>query len=142
MNIIVPRFIYNATTTIGSMLNCLNGNRIGYTLEDVVRPDGAAKVAGQTAIAAGRYQIVLSFSARFRKILPEILYVPNFIGVRVHGGNDSTQTDGCLLCGKNLVNTTTIQERSAVDDLIKLLQDHANEKNWIEIVNTFPYKGV
>lgn len=78
-----------------------------YSLEDEVRePAGASadswkswKVHGKTAIPRGRYRVIVSFSNRFQKKLPEILNVPGWSGVRIHPGNTDKDTEGCLLLG-------------------------------------------
>ena len=61
----------------------------GETLEDKDRYlefDGD-KVDGDTAIPRGRYRVTLSPSQRFGRVMPEIHDVPDFTGVRIHGGN-------------------------------------------------------
>lgn len=68
-----------------------------HTLEDVVRT--GEKVFGQTAIPAGRYEVVMSMSNRFKKVMPELKNVPGFAGVRIHKGNTAENTEGCLLVG-------------------------------------------
>lgn len=73
-----------------------------YTVEDTDRKmeeDLTRKVNGKTAIPRGRYELVLSMSNRFKKVLPEILNVPGFAGIRVHSGNSSIDTDGCIILG-------------------------------------------
>src|SRR5262245_21836096 len=72
------------------------------TLEDEIRersgvPVSAWKVPGQTAIPAGRYSMRLTMSARFGRVLPLLLNVPGFSGIRIHTGNVIDDTDGCIL---------------------------------------------
>lgn len=94
-------------TTIGSLF--LNGEFFCYTLEDKVRqPDKSDpnylnvakwKVKGETAIPAGAYPVIVSRSNRFQRDLPEVLGVPGFSGIRIHPGNTSEDTEGCILVG-------------------------------------------
>lgn len=72
-----------------------------YICEDVVRDPGAEKVPGKTAIGAGRFEIAITWSERFKRRLPLLMNVPNFTGIRIHSGNTELDTDGCLLPGKN-----------------------------------------
>ena len=58
-----------------------------------------AKTPGKTAIPAGKYRVVLSYSARFRQVLPELLDVEQFTAIRCHGGNTAKDTEGCVLVG-------------------------------------------
>ena len=76
-----------------------------FTLEDVMRevagqPVSAWKIPGRTAIPAGTYRVVVSLSQRFHRELPLLENVPGFEGIRIHGGNDAGDTEGCLLVGK------------------------------------------
>jgi hypothetical protein len=81
-----------------------NGEKLCNTLEDEVRelagkPVEAWKIKGATAIPKGRYKCVLSRSTRFKRVLPEILGVPGFTGIRIHRGNTAAHTEGCILVG-------------------------------------------
>lgn len=117
-----------------------------WTLEDEIRPASEPKVPGQTAIPAGCYQVVLSMSARFRCLLPEILNVPHFTGIRIHPGNTTADTAGCVLIGGGQVKTgsgpTLIHSRVAVDRVIADLTVpiRAGRPVWIEIVDP-PMRG-
>lgn len=102
-----------------------------FTLEDIERP---LKIAGVTAIPRGHYEIVITFSARFGKPLPLLLNVPGFDGVRIHTGNTSSNTEGCLLVGKSRTNNSITQSRDAFNVLFPKLQAAAaKEKIIIEI---------
>jgi hypothetical protein len=95
MLIEVKRFEFQNTHTIGKMY--IDGVYECYTLEDVVR--NGSKVIGKTAIPTGEYKIIIDKSVRFKQDMPHILNVPNFTGVRIHAGNTSAHTDGCILLG-------------------------------------------
>jgi Family of unknown function (DUF5675) len=79
-----------------------------YTLEDIDRgltQDMAPaainkkKIGGQTAIPQGRYEVGMTFSARFQKLMPQVLDVKGFKGIRLHAGNTPEDTAGCVLVG-------------------------------------------
>ena len=98
---------FSATTTTGILT--VDGKDFGYVCED--RDRGldqsmrleairAHKVAGQTAIPAGTYEVRTSYSPHFKRDMPGLLDVPGFHGIRVHAGNTAAHTEGCLLPGK------------------------------------------
>jgi len=69
------------------------------TLEDEERE---IKILGETAIPCGVYKVILSVSNRFKKLMPLIVDVPNFAGIRIHSGNTKDDTEGCILVGKKV----------------------------------------
>lgn len=107
MEIVVKRTVKTEKSTISTF--CVVGTSFNhYCLEDKDRgllksmqldEIRKIKVPGKTAIPAGRYQVILSMSTRFKKVMPEILGVPGFAGIRIHNGNTPEHTDGCLLVG-------------------------------------------
>lgn len=132
MKIEVNRIFKASTYTIGEL--SVNDNYLCDTLEDRVRPEGE-KVYGETAIPAGTYTVILSYSNRFKKVMPEIQNVPNFTGVRIHCGNSSKDTEGCLLVGKwdGKTENWISDSKNSYNKLYPLLEEAFNKKENITI---------
>lgn len=96
MQLSLVRTTLTERSTIGELY--VEGQFETFTLEDRVRPDGV-KVYGETAIPTGTYVVTLDFSNRFQRIMPHVLDVPGFEGIRIHSGNTDTDTLGCILVG-------------------------------------------
>ena len=111
MKITVKRTFKGTEYTIGKLY--IDGHYFCDTLEDTVRPANK-KIAGKTAIPAGNYKVIKSYSPRFKKILPEILNVPNFTGVRIHAGNTAKDTDGCILLGLNKTKGAVLDSQATM----------------------------
>jgi hypothetical protein len=94
----------------------------------------AKKVHGQTAIPSGRYEIVLSYSNKFKKVLPELLNVPGYLGIRIHVGNTPANTQGCLLPGMWFTQDQVLNSTPVFNYLFSLLKTAAKkEKIFITI---------
>lgn len=119
MKLEVKRHFKGPQYTIGRMY--ADGVYLCDTLEDTVRPDGQ-KIAGQTAIPAGTYPVCITYSPRFKKMLPMLDNVPNFTGVRIHTGNTAEDTEGCILVGYNRVKGRVCDSRAAFRRLFALLE--------------------
>jgi len=118
MLIEVKRFEFKDTHTVGKMY--VDGIYECYTLEDAVR--NGTKVLGKTAIPIGTYKLIIDASTRFKQDMPHILDVPNFTGVRIHAGNTSADTDGCILlgstwAGKDFIGNSKIAYKKFFDKL-------------------------
>lgn len=96
-------------------------------LEDKVRILNSYedKVYGETAIPIGRYKVILSYSPHFKMLLPEILGVDFFKYIRMHGGNDKDDTDGCLLVGecKDVKEGYIYNSKKTLNKLIPILKE-------------------
>lgn len=129
----------------------VDGAFVAYTLEDPVRErrydDGALievsawKIPGDTAIASGRYPVILDYSTRFQCLMPHILNVEGFTGIRIHYGNTAEDTEGCILVGRVRNSADVIlQSRAAFEPLftsMKVAIAHG-EQIFITIENPQP----
>ena len=122
MLLILTRDIFTADATLGRLdvdygrgggaqpfgFTCEDedrGLRQGMPPEDIVR----LKVAAETAIPTGRYQVRFTYSPKYAETMksygrmdgkmPEVLHVTGFRGIRIHSGNNESHTAGCLLPG-------------------------------------------
>jgi hypothetical protein len=135
VNLLLVRRPSTDVATIGELFDVSGGvasARLCYILEDVVRepatrPVGDAervdawvrgwKVPGKTAIPTGTYRVIVTPSARFKRLLPLLVDVPGFTGIRIHPGNTHDNTEGCLLPGRECDPNTVWQSRIAFDAL-------------------------
>ena len=142
MEILVKRIAKKSKYTIGKMY--IDGQYICDTLEDAdrglnqnmsLKEINNKKVYGETAIPTGTYTLVLSYSNRFKKVMPEILNVPNFSGIRIHCGNSSKDTEGCLLVGKwdGKTENWISDSKNSYNKLYPLLEEAFNKKENITI---------
>lgn len=93
-----------------------------FILEDVIReiigePVEKWKVYGKTAIPAGRYEIIIDMSDRFKVLMMKLLNVPGFTGVRIHSGNKAIHTDGCLITGSSFGKDVVYESKKALQAL-------------------------
>ena len=117
MQITVKRLHKTDTSTIGELL--IDGLFECYTLEDIERP---VKIKAETAIPKGTYKVIINQSNRFKRLMPLLLNVPNFEGVRIHAGNTNHDTEGCILVGRTRSRDFIGQSRKAYEKLFKKMQ--------------------
>lgn len=97
----------------------LDGVYFCDTIEDEER---AKKVQNKTAIPKGKYSVIINMSNRFKKLMPLLLNVPNYTGVRIHSGNTSEDTEGCILVGKKIKDGFVTKSRDTFKLLMKKLE--------------------
>jgi len=118
MELKLERDILMRDRTLGQL--SIDGKHFCWTLEDTVRP--GRKIYGETAIPAGTYEVKITRSARFRKDMLQIMNVPGFEGVRIHGGNRPQDTEGCVLVGFERDTDYGIIRQSASTELLRLVK--------------------
>nr|DAJ20177.1 MAG TPA: hypothetical protein [Siphoviridae sp. ctTYz13] len=139
IRIIVKRIAKKDTYTIGKMY--INGEYFCDTLEDKDRNINDSqsltyitlkKIWGETAIPVGTYKIVMNYSNKFKKIMPLLLGVKGYEGVRIHNGVNEHHTQGCILVGENKIKGQLINSRATFDKLMAILNVSDDIKITIE----------
>ena len=119
----LKRILFLPDSTIGALY--VNGVYFCDTLEDKYRNlYFEQKVAGSSAIPFGTYKGIMSMSQRFKRVLPLLLNVPFFTGIRIHGGNTHEHTRGCLLVGKRAPNNQLIESQKTLEKLLSILSHY------------------
>lgn len=123
----------------------INGVFECYTLEDVIRevagrPVSEWKVQNETAIPSGKYPVIIDHSEHFGKMLPHVLDVPGFSGVRIHSGNTAADTEGCVLVGRKREVPGVLESRAAFSQFFVKLSC-ALDPVEIEILNPLQNGG-
>lgn len=130
MKLTLVRTDYTPNSTVGELL--VNDEFFCYVLEDMVRQPGV-KVWGKTAIPSGAYQVVVTYSPKFKRLLPLLLNVPNYEGIRIHKGNDANDTEGCVLVGRTKGDNWVGESAKAFDALLPLIQEALAAKEVVTI---------
>lgn len=139
MRLVLTRDLFQPAATLGTLRLYgaldLAGTPIPdgaelFTCEDVDRGLDAAilatlarKVKGATAIPVGTYRVAVTMSERFKRRLPILLNVPGFAGIRIHPGNTSADTEGCILVGgrRDEANGRVLDSRAPCDWLCAVI---------------------
>ncbi len=114
--------------TIGHL--AIDGEHFCDTLEDVPRD---IKILNRTCIPKGSYKVVINYSNRFKKSMPQLLNVPGFDGIRIHPGNNADDTSGCILVGENTIKGGLTK---SLDTYNALYEKMLNATRPIEIIIT------
>lgn len=135
----LERMNYTDKSTIGELR--IDGDLACFTLEDTCRASGV-KVSGKTAIPAGRYEVIVNYSERFKRVMPLLLNVPDYEGVRIHTGNTDADTEGCILLGMRKDVDVIYDSKKAFDMLFPEIQKRVQlGKLWIAIVGGRTIEG-
>lgn len=140
MKLTLKRIALRPTYTIGKLY--IDDVYFCDTIEDTVRDlnkngkfdNGEKKVHSKTAIPYGIYEIKWTYSPRFKKYTPQLMNVPSFEGIRIHTGNTSADTEGCLILGKNKQVGKVLNSRDTINKFYPIIKEAcSNGKVTIEI---------
>ena len=141
MEIRINRIARKEDYTIGKLY--INGTYFCDTLEDTDRGLKSTmseeeilskKRKGITAIPTGEYDVILTFSPKFKRVLPLFLNVPGYQYIRVHHGNLPSSTDGCLLVGENKIKGQIVNSRATLEKLMSVLLECEKRKEKVTIL--------
>lgn len=140
MKLTLKRIALRPTYTIGKLY--IDDVYFCDTIEDTVRDinkngkfdNGEKKVHSKTAIPYGIYEIKWTYSPRFKKYTPQLMNVPSFEGIRIHAGNTSADTEGCLILGENKQVGKVLNSRATINKFYPIIKNAcSNGKVTIEI---------
>lgn len=108
------------------------------TLEDEIRevadmPVETWKIPGQTAIPVGTFGVIVDFSSRFNRLMPHIVGVDGFTGIRLHSGNTAADTEGCILVGRQRDGDMVTESRIAFEALFAKIKAAAAKLEPVQI---------
>lgn len=144
MNLTLKRKVFTNESTTGELF--INDVFECYTLEDTDRGLTATmdikdiektKIHSKTAIPYGEYEVVITFSNRFKCLMPLLVNVKGYAGVRIHTGNKAADTEGCILVGKTVGLDFVGNSRAEYAELFaKLSEAAAKEKIILTIIKS------
>lgn len=128
MELELKRIAKRDTYTIGKLF--IDGKYFCDTLEDRdrglkdsmdIEQIKRIKVKGETAIPTGTYKVSLTYSPRFKRILPLLNDVKGFVGIRIHSGNSAKDSEGCILVGNNSIIGRLTNSRNTFNKLMQII---------------------
>lgn len=136
MKIVLQRKYLKQGYTIGYWI--VDGKLMCNTLEDEVRDlnkngkfdNGEKKIYGESAIPYGKYKIKMTYSPKYKRMMPQVMDVPHFTGIRIHAANKPTELEGCIALGENKVKGGLINSRLHVNVFIDMLVKAGGEADF------------
>ena len=135
MKLVLLRIYSNDSYCIGKLY--INDIYFCDTLEDSVHQ--GTKIQDKTAIPYGLYNVLINYSVRFNCLMPLLENVPGFKGIRIHSGNTSADTSGCILVGKNNIKGKLTASRSFFIIVFQLINKAFRNNEMISIRITDKY---
>ena len=128
MKLKLQRYLFAEDYTMGLLF--IDGIFFCDTIEDKYRGQNltTTKVANETCVPYGVYNVKITYSSKFKKDMPQILDVPYFVGVRIHSGNKATDTSGCIIVGVKSKNGEVVESRKTYNALMRRLETANNIK--------------
>ena len=132
MKLYLKRHSFTGKATLGTLY--IDGKIFCFVVEDEQRElndfnndgdfddIGEGKIYGETAIPKGTYEVELTMSPKYKKLMPLIKGVTGYSGIRIHSGNTEKDTLGCLIVGMKQTLTGVADSRIAYNKLMDKLE--------------------
>lgn len=108
MIVVIDRKWKKDTYTIGRVFiddvffaNSMEDKDRGLTKDMPLAEIKKRKVYGETAIPAGEYEVRMTYSPKYKRMMPQVMDVPGWTCVRMHSMNEAKDSLGCIGLGKN-----------------------------------------
>lgn len=108
MKLLLERKFYTEKSTQGQL--SIDGTFEAYTLE---LPFSDGLPGG--AIPEGAFAVMVTYSPKFKRDMPLIVGIPERSDIRIHIGNDASETEGCILIGRTELGNFVGESRLAFD---------------------------
>lgn len=89
------------------------------TVEEILK----RKVYGETAIPYGTYEVQITYSPKYKKMMPLLLNVKGYSGIRIHSGNTAKDSLGCLIVGRNTKVGMVTESRVTYNKLFAIIKE-------------------
>ena len=151
MKLKVERRWPKVTYTIGRLYidgiyycNTLEDYDRGLRQSDPLRDIQRRKIAGETAIPKGTYEVAMNVTSPkyagvawyynfCRGKMPRLKDVPGFDGILIHPGTSALDTKGCILVGKNTKVGKLTESKACFQQIYRLMKAAADKGEDITI---------
>jgi hypothetical protein len=111
-----------------------NGILLVYVLELPVVTGGKGE-----GINTGTYPVKITYSPKFKRLMPLVQNVPGRSGIRWHPGSDWRSTLGCLIPGFEF-SESKIKDSNLAYDVVYEVMDFAQDKGYAIVLNVRNYR--
>ena len=113
------------------IIRLIRSSRDGRAVRGVMRVDGreiATIENDDYIIPCGTYPVRVTWSPKFKRMLPLVLNVPGRSGIRVHRGTKPEHSRGCILVSAAMEQQLTAQwlALQASNEPIKIMIENEN----------------
>lgn len=92
------------------------------------------KIKGKTAIPRGYYDVRITYSPKYKRMMPLVVDVPAFSGIRMHPLNKPEDSEGCIGYGKNDKVGWISNSKYWTDKICRLIETALNKGEKVTLI--------